>query len=41
MGMPDLPIKPESIHPDIIADRFWELYSKKDKAEMLVGNFGR
>jgi NADP-dependent 3-hydroxy acid dehydrogenase YdfG len=41
MGMKDLPHKPESIHPDTLAENFWELYSKRDKAEILAGSFGR
>ncbi|TMR23948.1 SDR family NAD(P)-dependent oxidoreductase [Nonomuraea turkmeniaca] len=31
----------EVIHPDVYAERFWELYSKRDRVEALVGSFGR
>ncbi|MDP4507320.1 SDR family NAD(P)-dependent oxidoreductase [Nonomuraea turcica] len=36
-----LGFEPEVIHPDVFAESFWELYSKRDRVEALVGNFGR
>jgi NAD(P)-dependent dehydrogenase (short-subunit alcohol dehydrogenase family) len=29
----------EVIHPDIYAEHFWDRYAKRDKPEVLVGNF--
>jgi short-subunit dehydrogenase len=36
-----LGFEPEVIHPDAFAESFWELYSKRDRVEALVGSFGR
>jgi NAD(P)-dependent dehydrogenase (short-subunit alcohol dehydrogenase family) len=36
-----LEFDPEVIHPDVFAESFWELYSKRDKPESLVGSFGK
>ncbi|MEV4015924.1 SDR family NAD(P)-dependent oxidoreductase [Nonomuraea angiospora] len=36
-----LDFEPEVIHPDVFADGFWELYTKRDRVEALVGGFGR
>ncbi|WNV87234.1 SDR family NAD(P)-dependent oxidoreductase [Umezawaea sp. Da 62-37] len=38
---PDLGFEVESYHPDVFAEGFWELYTKRDKAEVLIGGFGR
>lgn len=35
-----LGFEPEVIDPDVFADNFWELHSKRDKPEALVGSFG-
>lgn len=29
----------EVIHPDTYAEHFWDRYAKRDKPEVLVGNF--
>ncbi|HEX4224938.1 MAG TPA: SDR family oxidoreductase [Pseudonocardiaceae bacterium] len=29
----------EVIHPDVYAEHFWDRYAKRDKPEVLVGNF--
>ncbi|TMR90972.1 SDR family NAD(P)-dependent oxidoreductase [Nonomuraea basaltis] len=36
-----LEFDPEVIHPDVFAEGFWGLYSKRDRVEALVGSFGR
>jgi NAD(P)-dependent dehydrogenase (short-subunit alcohol dehydrogenase family) len=36
-----LDFEPEVIHPDVFAEKFWELYSRRDKPEVLVGSFGQ
>jgi hypothetical protein len=30
-GMKDLPHRPVSVHPDTLAENFWELYSKRTR----------
>jgi hypothetical protein len=35
-----LEVEPEVIHPDVFAERFWELYSTRGSPEALVGSFG-
>jgi hypothetical protein len=29
----------KAIHPDVYAEHFWDRYAKRDKPEVLVGNF--
>ena len=41
LAVPDLPATPESVHPDVLAEHFWDLYRDRDRAEVLVGSFGR
>ncbi|MGI5286959.1 SDR family NAD(P)-dependent oxidoreductase [Nonomuraea polychroma] len=36
-----LGFEPEVIHPDVFAEGFWDLYSRRDRVEALVGSFGR
>jgi NAD(P)-dependent dehydrogenase (short-subunit alcohol dehydrogenase family) len=38
---PDLAFEVEAYHPDHFAENFWELYSKRDKPEALIGSFGQ
>ncbi|MFB9903821.1 SDR family NAD(P)-dependent oxidoreductase [Allokutzneria oryzae] len=36
-----LDFEPEVISPEVFAEHFWDLYAKRDRAEVLVGSFGK